>query len=87
MLLKSLLSTAHLLALSTAISIPSPVVGDSDAGADRAEVAGIMYTKLFGGGHYYVFVTNEYSGEMLLRQSFCDIHADSREELLEGVSF
>ena len=82
-----LLSIAQLLALSTAVSIPSPVVGDPEAEADRAEVAGIMKSKTGRSSHYYLFVTNEYSGDQLLRQSTCDIHAKSRKELWEGVSY
>lgn len=83
-----LLSVAQLLALSTAVSIPSPVLTDPEAEADRAEVAGLMRTEFYKGAeYYYLFVTNEYSGSKLLRQSICDVYTDPKTELSEGVSF
>lgn len=89
MLRKTLLfSIAQLIAIGTAISLPSIALDDGNVEADRAEVAGILLSKTGDSGDcYYVFVISEYNGPEFVRQHFCDNYTTRQEDLLEGVCY
>lgn len=77
-----------LLLLSTlCTAAPSPISDDSVSTSDavgsyRAEVAALKYIHFTRTEKYfYGFITNEYAGNTLVRQSFCDQNSIPLDQL------
>ena len=80
------LSLAFCTAVPPSVSVASP--GDENAdtpGRHRAEVAALGYTVAPDSVLSYNFITNEYAGDALIRQYFCESSGIKRPSELEGI--